>query len=358
MDKPGPFCLARAFRQVSEGSGNRGTQPTKSPRSLDNNEPVSPTSGGARGKAPPVCAIICPMPQLTRFAKHPDFDKAALDWVVASDCYEGERVIKERRTIYLPATSGQIALRLGYDANTPRTGQQIYDAYLQRAAFPAVVRQTTEALLGVALRKPWVVELPTSLEHLLKTATIKGDSMEDLIVRMLRRVMLYGRMGLLTEIDGTPPNIYLVDYEPTQVINWAPEETGGDRGTVRLVVLREDHLQLREQDDSYNWDSVERYRVLRLDELGNYTAQIYDANEIEPVLFPTYMGKKLQKIPFTLIGSVDTTPEIDPIPMLPLCQVALTIYRTEADYRQTLYISGQETLVIRGDGSPRGSRRG
>ena len=34
--------------------------------------------------------------------------------------------------------------------------------------------------------------------------------------------------------------------------------------------------------------------------------------------------------------------------MLPLCQIALTIFRTEADYRQTLYISGQETLVIRG----------
>ena len=64
------------------------------------------------------------------------------------------------------------------------------------------------------------------------------------------------------------------------------------------------------------------------------------------------MGKTLQKIPFTLIGSVDTTPEIDPIPMLPLCQVALTIFRTEADYRQTLYISGQETLVIRGMAQP------
>ena len=172
--------------------------------------------------------------------------------------------------------------------------------------------------------------------------------MEDLIVRMLRRVMLYGRMGLLTEIDGTPPNIYLVDYEPTQVINWAPEETGGNRGTVRLVVLREDHLQLRDQDQSYNWDTVERYRVLRLDELGAYSAQIYNADEVEPVEVPNFMGKTLQKIPFTLIGSVDTTPEIDPIPMLPLCQVALTIFRTEADYRQTLYISGQETLVVSG----------
>ena len=294
------------------------------------------------------------MPQSTRFSNHPDFEKALLDWVVASDCYEGERVIKERKTVYLPATSGQISLGLGYDGNVPRTGQQIYDAYLQRASFPAVVRQTTEALLGVALRKPWAVELPTQLEHLLKTATIKGDSMEDLIVRMLRRVMLYGRMGLLTEIDGTPPKIYLVDYEPTQVINWAPEETGGDRGTVRLVVLREDHLQLREQDQSYNWDTVERYRVLRLDELGAYSAQIYNADEVEPVEVPNFMGKKLQKIPFTLIGSVDTTPEIDPIPMLPLCQVALTIFRTEADYRQTLYISGQETLVIRGQAQPEG----
>ena len=257
------------------------------------------------------------MPESTRFAKHPDFEKALLDWVVASDCYEGERVIKERKTIYLPATSGQISLGLGYDGQTyPEPASKSMTPICSGLRFPAVVRQTTEALLGVALRKPWSVELPTQLQHLLKTATIKGDSMEDLIVRMLRRVMLYGRMGLLTEIDGTPPNIYLVDYEPTQVINWAPEETGGDRGTVRLVVLREDHLQLRDQDQSYNWDTVERYRVLRLDELGAYSAQIYNADEVEPIEVPNFMGKTLQKIPFTLIGSVDTTPEIDPIPML------------------------------------------
>ena len=55
------------------------------------------------------------MPESTRFAKHPDFEKAVLDWLVASDCYEGERVIKERKTTYLPATSGQISLGLGYD---------------------------------------------------------------------------------------------------------------------------------------------------------------------------------------------------------------------------------------------------
>ena len=58
------------------------------------------------------------MPESTRFSKHPDFEKALLDWVVASDCYEGERVIKERKTTYLPATSGQISLGLGYDGET------------------------------------------------------------------------------------------------------------------------------------------------------------------------------------------------------------------------------------------------
>ena len=45
------------------------------------------------------------MPESTRFAKHPDFEKSVLDWVVASDCYEGERVIKERKTTYLPTTN-------------------------------------------------------------------------------------------------------------------------------------------------------------------------------------------------------------------------------------------------------------
>ena len=106
------------------------------------------------------------MPASTnRFAEHPAYQKAILDWIIAADCYEGERAIKDKTTEYLPATSGQISLGLGSNADgSKKTGQQIYDAYLTRAAFPAPVRQTVEALLGVALRDPWVIELPESLQ--------------------------------------------------------------------------------------------------------------------------------------------------------------------------------------------------
>jgi hypothetical protein len=48
------------------------------------------------------------------------------------------------------------------------------------------------------------------------------------------------------------------------------------------------------------------------------------------------------------IGANDLVPEPDDPPLLGLSNLALTIYRGEADYRSTLFYQGQQTLVIIG----------
>ena len=59
-------------------------------------------------------------------------------------------------------------------------------------------------------------------------------------------------------------------------------------------------------------------------------------------------ARTLQEIPFTFIGAKDLVPEPDDPPLLGLSNLAFAIYRGEADYRQTLFLQGQNTLVIIG----------
>ncbi|HIK61206.1 MAG TPA: DUF4055 domain-containing protein [Planctomycetes bacterium] len=54
-------------------------------------------------------------------------------------------------------------------------------------------------------------------------------------------------------------------------------------------------------------------------------------------------------MPFTFIGANDITASPGPIPLLGISNSALAIYRGEADFRQTLHMLGQDTLVMIGD---------
>jgi hypothetical protein len=65
-------------------------------------------------------------------------------------------------------------------------------------------------------------------------------------------------------------------------------------------------------------------------------------------VYPSIAGNTLKKIPFVFIGANDLVPEPEVPPLMGLSNLALAIYRGEADYRQTLYLQGQNTLVIIG----------
>lgn len=55
---------------------------------------------------------------------HPEYPLALLDWIVMRDTYAGERAIKNKTQIYLPATSGQTEDGLG----TNQPGAKSYEA--------------------------------------------------------------------------------------------------------------------------------------------------------------------------------------------------------------------------------------
>lgn len=280
------------------------------------------------------------------------------------DLYAGERAVKAKTTDYLPATKSMTLDGMG----TGQVGLEVYNAYLARAVFPDLVRIAVQTLGGLLHRKPPQIDLPSALEPMRESCTKHGESLEVLLRRINEHQMVTGRLGLLLDLpefpDPSNPLPYIALYNALSIRNWddASEVEGESR--LNLVVLDESSY-IRE---GFEWEMKERYRVLRLGELNalegdgeaEYFAGLFEGTEYveEDMIVPQLRGTSLQQIPFVFVNSKDLVPEPDAPPLEGLGAQALAIYRGEADYRQNLFMQGQDTLVVVGQANGRDSKEG
>lgn len=287
--------------------------------------------------------------------RHPLFSEMLEDWQMMRDTHKGDRAVKAKGQIYLPATSGQEADGM---TSPEQPGYKAYEAYKKRALFPDFVDEAVDVMLGMMHIKPPVIELPSSMEPLRDSATNKGEGLEQLLRRINEAQLVSGRLGLLAEIPdnqpvGTLP--YLAMYLGEHIINWdAGTRAEGGREVLNLVVLDETEF---ERGSDFTWEKKEKYRVLVLgDPAENEQGGVYSVGVVaakgnfsdDILLTPQVGGRTMDRIPFTFINSKDIIPDPDDPPLAGLARLALAVYRGEADYRQTLFMQGQDTLVVIG----------
>lgn len=315
-------------------------------------------------------------------SKHPLYALHLADWLQMRHTYEGERKVKEQGFIYLPPTAGMredglqlitgapvlsggtVALsRQALETNVLSKGWLAYEAYRMRARYPDWVREAVRALVGVMHRKPAMVEVPPQLESILERATARGESLQTLLRRVNEEQLITGRLGLLGDVidqgerAGQP---YLSLYGAETIVNW---DDGGatdalDVESLNLVVLDESE---NERSATFEWQWVKKHRVLVLgpvstNEGDNTPGAVYrvglfrdtDNFTEEGLVVPSVSGRPAVEIPFVFINAVDVVPEPDVPPLLGLSNLALTFYRGQADYRQSLFMQGQDTLVVIG----------
>lgn len=284
--------------------------------------------------------------------KHPQYVKYFDDWCLMQDALEGERAIKLAGAQYLPATPGQLLDGMGIG----QTGRVNYESYKKRANYPEYVQQATVLLVGVMHHKPPKIELPEKLEPLREKATVDGGSLAMLLRRINLAQLTTGRIGLLADVrDGAPVNTlpYIATYNAQSIFNW-------DIGSVQDMALRKLNLVVldesgEERTTDFGWERKTRHRVLCLGDLKlNESAGIYrtglfaDGKFSEAMLMsPSIAGKVLEEIPFVFINPCDLSAEPDKSPLLSLARLAATIYRMDADYRLSLFMQGQDTLVVK-----------
>lgn len=292
---------------------------------------------------------------------HPLYDEFQEDWVQQRDLYRGERVVKAKGEVYLPATAGMHldGMKKG------EAGRTTYDSYKKRAVFPDYIKDGVEALVGLLHQKEPTIELPAALEPLRSKATVNGESLSMLLRRINTEQLITGRIGLLADLPENPdpanPMPYLVTYIAETILNWDDAEETEGYNSLNLVVLNESGFM---RDSDFNWNEVKKYRVLQLGELGlnedeergaeYYMGTFTDANggsaefNLDAMRAPMLRGVTLEQIPFVFINTKDIVSTPDDPPLLGLGQLALAIYRGEADYRQSLFMQGQDTLVVIG----------
>lgn len=285
--------------------------------------------------------------------KHPQYSIQVDNWVLMRDAYKGERQVKSKGQLYIFPTSGQVADGMD-NANQP--GFKAYQAYVKRARFPNFVREAVQTAVGMMHSQPPKIQLPKELEGIKSS---KGEDLAQLLRRINEEQLLLGRIGLLADIPtrSSDPLPYIATYATERLINW-------DDGTVEglvpqvlnFVVL--DESEYERSRETLGWSLQEKYRVLSLGSLhgneisGTYRFGVFDTSDPdlsdESMREASIRGNKLTKIPFVIINSCDLVSDPDEPPLMDLGNLCMTIYRGEADYRQNLFMQGQDTLVIIG----------
>lgn len=290
---------------------------------------------------------------------HPDYSVMKPEWDQCRDSYVGERAIKDKKFTYLPATPGQVADGV---TNSEAPGYKAYLNYLSRAVFPSDYTDAVTNFIGVMWSKPPTIKLPKSMEPMLEKATTLNEGLMELLRRINEQQLATGRCGLLLDLPENPdpahPFPYIAMYYGEKIRNWDEgtlEEVAS--ASLNLVVLDESR---NERASDFSWKYKNVYRVLVLGPVGTneqegenapYRVGVFkdneDFNELS-LITPNIRGKTLEEIPFVFINSKDNTATPDSPPLLPLSNMCLTIYRGEADYRQSLFMQGQDTLVLIG----------
>ena len=301
----------------------------------------------------------------------PEIRKLLPQWTLIKDCIAGEVAIKEKGFEYLPYPSTDDSFNQKIDER--------YKAYRKRAVFLNSTRKTVYELLSqVFIKKPVVSTVDNVIiKGLLKNATGDGVSFEEVAKQLLKYNIAYGYCGVFIDYPHVEGVVSKLDidqgryrptvktYSPFEIVNFKVEQQGTD-DKLTLVVLNE--TASVSGDDGFETKSVEQYRVLKLvkgvyiQELWQprkdvvhaknaeeYAAKLIGNFEKVEVIEPVDVdGKPFDHIPFKFIGSENNNPYPDNPIMYDLASLNVSHYRNSADYEESLFVTGQPTLVLVG----------
>ncbi len=308
-------------------------------------------------------------------SQHPFYQHFIEAWRKMRDTHAGQAVVKERGVKYLKPTPGQIldGMEIG------KLGFKNYEAYKERAVFHDYVQEAVKSYIGLLHCKPAIVDVPDRMKPMLEKMTNMGEDVQAFLRRINEQQLITGRLGLLLDLalnpDPASPMPYVTMYVAEACINWDDSNDQIGANSLGLVVLNETSPERRA---NFEWVVEEKYRVLMLVRSDNpnpqqtegiqpteadeariegqtatYMSGVFytkNAQDFNPAMLkpPMLRGQTLEEIPFVFVNSKDVVSTPDTPPLEGLADICLTMYRGEADYRQTLFMQGQDTLVVIG----------
>lgn len=262
--------------------------------------------------------------------KHPEYLEHHSDWVKVRHADRGEKRIKEQGIEYLPMPSGFATQADG--------GVAMYEAYKGRAEFAGILGPMVRGMVGLIHRREAQIAMPSAMMWLWEKSTLDGMPLESFHRKITEELLKPGRFSILADVPREGGDPYFAGYKAETLINWSD--------TRDFYVLDETALKR----DRFEWKENLQFRELVLVN-GEYRQIVYDspsADEGEDVFVTTRSGKSLDYIPLVVGNTDDQTTKLIEPPLIGVVRAIIAAYQLSADYRHQLYMSGQETLVVRG----------
>lgn len=290
----------------------------------------------------------------------PELEELLPQYELIRDAIAGEVAVKNAGDKYLPRPD---------PSDISRENKERYKGYLRRAVFYNVTRRTLSALVGQVFTRPPIMEYPELMAPLVKNASGNGVSLELTAKRALNYTLAYSRAGIYVDYPSVDENVTTVAdivsgkirptinvVSPMEIINWKTMSIGAEEVLCR-VVIAEDFCSM---DDGFETQYDPQWRVLGLDAEGNYYQEIW-REESKPtrfkraeyyrheIIYPRGSnGELLREIPFMFIGSDNNDCNPDNPHFYDLASLNISHYCNSADYEESVFVSGQPTLVISG----------
>lgn len=222
-------------------------------------------------------------------------------------------------------------------------------------------KRTLSGMVGSVMRKDPEQQFPTRMDYLNDDASGAGVGLWQHVQDTLMEIDSVGRGGLLVDAPDVEVatmaqqnagelNPIIAFYTTENIINWKLKRIGSVNKVV-MVVLRELY-EYNDSPDEFTTLVGEQYRVLDIDENGNYRQRVYKFDNSGAIkdgvleLFPQLNGVPKGEIPFTFVGASNNDDTIDDVPLLPLAEIQVGHYSNSADNEEMLHTLAQAMLVI------------
>jgi len=302
--------------------------------------------------------------------KHPAWEEREYSWYLVRTAMKGQSAIKRNNTLFLPMPTAMMLLDTNPAALSRRN--EIYDTYQQspfletrspnyhpnlayasykaRAQFPEITSSMGRGLVGIAIKKDPIVELPNEMLYMLdESATASGENLLEFFKYVVGELLQTGRMPISLDIDPVNNRPYIVSYIAESLINWRAGYVDGNT-VFQWAVFEEQVYDIDDniENDIFSNETESQWRLLSL--INNkFTLSVYDdENDIEEQTIPEIRGKTLPYVPLVVIGSTNFDAAPDLVPLEGVADISVHIYMKSADIGQSEFMTANPTLVYTG----------
>lgn len=278
------------------------------------------------------------------------------EWRTIRDCMEGERVMKERCTQYLPRPEA-----MEEDAD--------YIAYVTRATFYNFTGRTIGSLTGsIFRREPNLHGMPERLLPRMEAITKSNQSWSQFLPEVVEENVALGRVGVfldLPEEATADPKPFLSIYSAENIIEWEETVING-RFQPTMIVLREAKETRGDKGERVYLPVFRKLVLVPGATAGSWEYQVHifetppppagkTVQEMIPNIFQAepdktipvrVRGQALSYIPFVIMGPFKSTWAIEKPPSQDIARLNVSHFRSYAELENTRWFVGSPLYYV------------